>query len=72
MEWHAMSLGSGQTTGDIYKLHGYAHRKTSRCPATWAVYRHADVLARGFADSIGDARTAAERVIGVILDGERA
>lgn len=64
MIWTPMSIGSGQTTGDIYRLHAYAHRKSYWTgKASWALHRHTMIIARGYAPTLAAARKAAEKAL---------
>lgn len=74
MKWSTMVApgvpmsGSGQFTGDIWGLHAYAHRATRHLPASWTVKVHCARVAEGFADSLPEARKAAERVIATLAE----
>ena len=59
--WEPMSIGSGQTIGDIWNMHAYAHRKSYWTGmASWYVYRHTVKVASGFTSSLASAKKAAE------------
>jgi len=66
VKWETDNLGLGpfQKTGDGWNLHAYAHRKSYWTgKASWSVHRHSVKIAGGFADSLGQARKAAEQAM---------